>query len=332
MEQNKKLSYILVLGIIVVLAIVFVSYGTQTTKEQIRVGVIAPFSGIMADYGEQLKKGILAVPHDGIEYIFEDDKCDNAPAIGAFKKLTELDGVHFILGPGCGAPQEAIAPLLRGMEVVVLVPSAASVKLHEESGGNLYNIQYALEDEAKFLAEQMYARGHKDVALISYQNAFSKVHHDNFIKNFKGTIVRDIIFLKDDTEVVTEIAKLKGVKFDAIFSTDVTFLFAKGPEKLKQFGFNQPIFSQYAVEIPAVKPMAEGITYSFPSGSEDPNGIVASLSRQSAEFFVPLIKECQGDYSCVKQRMDSSGVFDERGIRSRGMIMKKMINGVPTIL
>lgn len=332
MEQNKKLSYIVALCIIVILVVVFISQKTQTVKGPIKVGVIAPFSGIMADYGEQLKQGILAVPHEGIEYIFEDDKCDNAPAIGAFKKLVELDGVHFILGPGCGAPQEAITPLLVGKEVVVLVPSAASVKLHGESGGNLYNIQYALQDEAKFLAEQIYARGHKEIVLISYQNAFSKIHHDVFIKNFKGNIVKDIIFLKDDTDVATEIAKLKGLKFDAIFSTDVTFLFAKGPEKLKQFGFNQLIFSQYAVEIPAVKPMAERITYSFPSDSEDPSGIVASLSKQSAEFFVPLIKECDGDYSCVKQKIDSSGVFDSRGIKVRGMIMKKIENGVPTVL
>ncbi len=328
----------IVLTVFVILAIIG-AYLWQTNKPEnivvqdrpVKIGIITPLSGFLADYGEETRRGVLAAPHDGIEYVFEDEKCESAPALSAFKKLTEFDQVQFIIGPGCGAPQETIAPQLKGKDILVLVPSAATQELYSRSGGNLYNIQYALEDESAFIAKRMYELGYKRVALIHYANAFSDVHTATFKKHFRGEIVIDSIILKDDTDVSTELLKIRSAKPDAIFSTDVSFFFAQGLSKARNLGIKMPIFSQYAVELPAVRSMVEGVIYSFPKDITDGEGAVYGLAKQSAELLIPLVKSCKGDYRCVKNKIDLSGEFNDLGIKKRDLVLKQIVNGKPSI-
>ena len=332
MKNTNKWIIAVVVLIVIIGGVYFVknkSSNNLTNSETIKIGVIAPLSGIFAKAGEDIKAGLESINHDGVEYVFEDEKCENVPTLSAFKKLTEVDKVNVILGPACGSPQEVITPLLKDKKVITIVPSAASIKLYEESGSNLYNIQYALEDESKYIADEMYKSGYKKVVIFSYRNAFSQTHHDSFIKDFKGAVVDDIIFLKDDIDVATEISKLKGLDFDSIFVTDGAFYFGQGIAKLKRFGITQPVYSMYVTEFPGVRELAEGVIYSFPKHTDNEKGITFELARQMGEFIVPIIKKCSGDYSCIKKSVDNSGEFDNRGIKIRDMIMKKIENGKP---
>src|SRR3989344_8363801 len=146
---------------------------TASVSEPIKIGVIAPLSGPVADYGEEIRQGVLAATGTStVQLLFEDDKCDPKEAASTFQKLTEFNKIKFIIGPACGSPQEAIVPLLKDKNGLTIVPAAASSALYQLSGNNFYNIQYSLEDESKFIAEQMFARGYDKVALVSYGNAF----------------------------------------------------------------------------------------------------------------------------------------------------------------
>ena len=307
----------------------YVIFKKQTPGGPIKIGVIAPLTGIVADYGEEIKRGVEAGKDEGVEIVYEDDKCEPKDAVSAFQKLVEFEKVKFIIGPGCGSPQEAIVPLLKDKDVIVLVPSAASRSLYEQSGGKFYNIQYALEDESKFIAEKMLELGHKKVVLISYQNAFSKTHEDSFKKHYKGEIVKHTSFALDTSDVSTELAKIKGLEYDAVFSTDITFFFANGLEKLRQFGIKVPVFSQYAVELPAVRQLVEGVIYSFPADVTEGEGAIFGLSKASAAFLIPLIKECDGEYACVKDKIERSGEFDETGVKVRSLTLKQIKDGQP---
>ena len=165
---------------------VFFSKPQDVAAEKIRIGVIAPLTGIAADYGAEMKAGIEAAGGTNVEFVFEDDKCDPKEAVTAYKKLVDFDKVSLIIGPACGSPQEAIAPLLKGAEVIAVVPSAASGALYAISGENMYDMQYTLETEAAFLAGQLTELGYKKVALVTYQNAFSKVLADKFKAKYAG--------------------------------------------------------------------------------------------------------------------------------------------------
>ncbi len=320
-----------IVGIVVVILIIL-SLNKKPQQGVVRVGVIAPLTGIVASYGEQVRKGVESIgTSTNVQFVFEDDQCDSKTAISAFNKLASVDRIHYIIGPVCGSPQEAIVSLLKGTSNTVIVPSAASKDLYQLSGNNLYNIQYSLEDEAAFIAEQMYARGYRKVAIISYQNEFSTVEKDSFKANFKGEIVEEINYATNVSDVQAELTKIKNGNYDAIFSTDIAFYFANGLQKMKNLGINVPVFSPYPVELPAVRQLVEGVYYSFPSDINDDQGGVFGLSKQSAELLVRAIDSCGDDSGCVKDFINKDG-FDSYGVKQRTLVLKQIKGGEPIII
>ncbi len=316
----KILIAAILIGTVYILFVRDISPEKQNQK--IKVGVILPLTGIAADYGKDAQAGVQSVASDSIEFIYEDDVCDAKTAVSAFTKLVTYDKVHVIIGPGCGSPQEAIAPLLAENDVLVFAPAAASRDLYSRSSGNFYNIQYSLEDEAKFLANTIFESGAQNVILISYKNAFSETHTRSFKEHFKGNIVEEISFVLGDADVSTELAKLKGKKFDAIVATDISFFFAQGLAELKKFGITVPIYSSYVAELPAVRPFVEGVKYSFPGDIEDDKGATYALSRQAAEIVSEAAAGCGDDIECIKQNIRNSGEFDDYGVFKRVIFLK----------
>jgi ABC-type branched-subunit amino acid transport system substrate-binding protein len=338
-----------VISIVVVILLVIVWFVTHETKKQASttptvIGVIAPLTGPFADYGENMKAGVKAGlvaagvgTSTNISVVYADEQCDPKTAVSAYRKLVSIDGAKFIIGPGCGSPQEAIVPLLSEDGVVVVVPSAASAELSQKSGGNFFNIQYSLEDESKFNAEQIYGMGHKNVAIITYANAFSKTHHDSFVKSFKGTVVSDQVVQDENADILPYLTKIKAAKPDAIYAPDIAFFFANATAKLKQLKMDKiPVFTTYVAELPSVIPVVEGVTYSFPADLDDATstsgvgkGAVYELSKQAAETLVPIMLSCGDEPLCVKGKLSSTGKFDGNGVYKRAITMKQILKGVP---
>ena len=326
--KNKHKGIIIIL-VVLVLAIIF-SWANRATKNvNTRVGVIAPLTGIVAFYGEDIKRGVLAGVEASSTLIFEDDKCEPAAAISAFNKLVDVDRVPLIIGPGCGSPQEAIVPVLKNKDAVVIVPSAASEKLFDQSGGKFFNLQYSLEKEATFLADKMFDRNLRRVVIITYQNAFSKTVADSFKASFQGEVAKEIVFIDGTSDISTELAKLEGLKFDAIISTDITFFFVQGLQKLKQYGISVPVYSEYVAELPAARPMVEGVIYSYPAGLEGEGGAVFELSKQAARISDDATQKCHDDTGCIRKYLTDSGLFDSKGLSKRDIILKQIVGGVP---
>ncbi|MFA6432243.1 MAG: ABC transporter substrate-binding protein [Candidatus Paceibacterota bacterium] len=322
-------------GIILIIIVILLTYATRGGRSSgaIKIGVIAPLSGPFASYGEDVKKGIQAgVSDSAVELIFEDEKCEPKDAITAFHKLIDVDKAHFILGPACGSPQEAIVPLLAAAKTVAMVPSAASRGLFVASGGYFFNIQYSLEDESTYVAKIMYERGLHKVALVTYANAFSKTHADSFRANFKGDIVIDTVLLDNNANLLTELAKIKAAKIDAIYAPDIAFFFAGGTDKLRQLSMTMPVFTTYVAELPSVIPLVEGVYYSFPADITETGGAVYNLSKQAAETLVLYVTACRGDSTCVREKLLASGKFDEAGVYKRGMILKQIVKGEATVV
>lgn len=293
------------------------------TSEPIKIGVIAPLTGVAADYGEEIKKGLSSIENKNITFIYEDDKCDPKEAVSAFKKLTEIDGVKFIIGPGCGSPQEAIVPLAKEKGIVILVPSAASKDLYARSGNNFFNVQYSLEDESKFVAEKMTAAGYKKIALVEYRNAFSDTHAKSFKANFKGEIV-DVVLTDATSDIAPALAKIKAAKVNAIYSPDVSFFFGSGVVKLTQLGVTVPIYGTYVTELPAVRALVPNVLYSFAGDLPGQNGAVYELAKQAGEILISNIETCQGAETCVKDKLAASGQFDNYGVYKRNLLLKQI--------
>lgn len=319
----KKYIFAIVLVVIGV-------WGLQTVisdkhNSEIVIGVIAPLSGPIAPYGEEIRKGVSEVTPPGIKVIYEDEACDPKTAIAAFKKLTELDKATVIIGPACGAPQKAIAPLVKQSRAVVITPSAAPEELFSLSGGYMFDIQYSLEQESTFMAKKMHELGYKNVAVITYKNAFSEVHEKTFRANYAGTILSTVSLDENSTSIDTDLLKLSQKKFDAIFVADISFFFAGGIDKLKKNRIAVPVFSTYVVELPIARSLVNGVIYSFPKDIIGSDGGTYALSKDTAATLFPIVDKCKGNANCVRKELLATGDFNESGVKKREITLKRII-------
>jgi hypothetical protein len=330
----SKFTKIFVAGLIIIVAIVFLVQSRKpASNEKIRIGVVAPLTGVAADYGEEIQRGIQAAASStpGFEFVFEDDKCDAKEAVAAFKKLVDFEKIRVIIGPACGSPQEAIIPLAKTYDALVLVPSAASRDLYAQSGDNFFNVQYSLENESAFIGITLTDKGYKKVALVRYQNAFSETHSKSFKAAYKGELVEHV--LKDETsEVAPEVAKIKTEKVDAIYAPDINFFFGNGLVKLRQYGVTAPVYSTYVTELPAVRTLVSDVIYSFPGDLSGSEGAVFELSREAAQLAADTVLKCGDSTLCMKGKLNESGKFDEYGVYKRPIILKQIKDGKPEMV
>lgn len=336
---NAKNYSCVALGILVLVAIAFwvlkPGQNEVPTKEApaesakpVKVGVLAPLSGMFASVGDEIRQGVSAVNADGIELVFLDTQCENAGALGAFQKGNDADGIRFFIGPACGSPQEVLAPLMAEREVLALIPSAASNKLFEASDKKMYQTQYSLEQDGRFVSQALLEAGHEKVAIITYQNAFSKVLLDSFKDSFAGEIATEVI-IQDGASVLnpTELLRIKDSGAQAIYSTDIAFIFSNGLPKLRGLGIDLPLYSNYVTEFPSIREVAEGAYYSYPAGINTQESATYGLAKDTAGLFLPLVRECEGELGCVRQALHDSGKFDSQGIMKRKIILKQIQEG-----
>lgn len=103
MNTSKKW----LIGLLILLVVIILSFNRPTSTQQITVGVILPLTGQYGSIGEGVKKGmelsLEALPDSDkkkIKLIFEDDKYATKDALSAYQKLTQLDHADIIVSLG----------------------------------------------------------------------------------------------------------------------------------------------------------------------------------------------------------------------------------------
>lgn len=115
---------------ILMLAIVWISMGLDNSSDTIKIGVISPFTGDAAAYGEVVKNAAGLVIDDinqkggidgkKVEAIYEDTKCNGKDALTAVTKLIDLDKVNFIVGGMCSSEVLGALPKTERHKVIFL--------------------------------------------------------------------------------------------------------------------------------------------------------------------------------------------------------------------
>src|SRR3972149_11200504 len=115
-----KLKNIFWIGLIIMLAVVALFYFLQqkNAPEVIKIGVIQPLTGELANFGKTVVNGIqLAVDDykdsvtEKIQLIIEDSKGEPNSSVSAFNKLMSIDKVKFVIGDLTSSSTLAIAPI-----------------------------------------------------------------------------------------------------------------------------------------------------------------------------------------------------------------------------
>lgn len=230
---------------------------TPGNQENIKIGSILILSGEGASWGEAARNGIdLAVKEinekggvDGrmLEVVHEDDGSDPQKALSALNKLVSFDKVQFVIGSSWSNTGIALIEPIKQKGVVAISPSLG-LKDFNESSDFIFNTwphDYLLSQN---LAQYVYDKGHRNVALFGANDVWVKDQTKAFTEKFTS-LGGKITFLSEplvtETDMRTEVAKVKNDKnIDAIVMTidgyGLTDIVAK---RIKEFGIKLPAYS-----------------------------------------------------------------------------------------
>jgi len=302
---------------------------TQEGEDYPRIGVIVTLSGDFSPYGDIVRRGIEeGAAGKPVKLIYEDERCEPAAASRAYNKLANVDKVDFILGPCCGSPQKAVAPLVKRHDKLMMLMSSATDELYELSGGKMFAPQYSIQKEASFVAAQMNEMGFSKAIVLYVDNEFSRAHEEAFIDTFEGKIVEIFRTPMDPSHIVNLTPRIRALDFDSIFIPDAAPFLLGTLTQLRRANVRQQAFSVYSAEMPEVLEIegasAEGLIYSYPD--IDGNAI-SYFPKLGTEIFIDAILHCDAKTECVAERLKTEHSFDDKNVLESEIILKTVRDG-----
>ncbi len=250
------------IGIIAIAVLVVALFGSRqyatnqaSQDQEIHIGSILILSGEGASWGEASKNGIDMAVTDinakggvlGKQLVVthEDNQSSASKSVSAFQKLTG-SGINFIIGPNWSTFGLPLVDLAKQKKAVVISPSLG-LKDFNEANEYLFNTWPHDDALSRKLAEYVYAKGYRNVALFGIQDVWNKTQTQAFSEAFKklgGTIAFTYEPLISTTDVRSEVAKFKQTKADAVVLTNSGFsLLPISARQMKDLGVRLPLFS-----------------------------------------------------------------------------------------
>ncbi|KUF07882.1 branched-chain amino acid ABC transporter substrate-binding protein [Leucobacter sp. G161] len=200
--------------------------GGGSSDGPIKLGMLAPFSGSEAAFGDYMKFGAqLAIDEinaeggvDGrdLELVTEDDGCDATQAVSAANKLVSA-GVHGSVGGYCSGATLPTLPVFEGAGVPMVIPAANSTKLVDQGAFLINGTGTQQAAAAIAYAEKL---GSKNVVLIDDNTDYS-VDLANSFEEQAGSlnIVKRESVNPDEKDFAANINSVLGVSPDFIYWT-----------------------------------------------------------------------------------------------------------------
>ena len=256
------------ISIILVLVMTLSLFGcgsaqTSGTSEEVRVGVVAPFSGQSAIAGEYMKNGISLITDElekngGLEVkgkkipvkiIYEDNEAKPETTANVYRKLIDQDKVVAIVGPDMSKCILAGGPIAQSSKVPAIGTFTTNEKV-TQIGDFLFRACFIDPFQGKVAAKYSREFLKANTAAILYNNAddYSKGLMENFKKVFEELGGK-----------VVEVQAYGGAEVKD-YNAQLTKIKAANPEVL----FMPNLFSE--VPLQSLQARQMGITASFIGG------------------------------------------------------------------
>lgn len=248
--MNKTLKILVFVAILVVIGAIVVLKNngkTQYSGEVVKVGVIAPLTGPLAEYGEAFRNGILLAqeknPNPKIQYVFEDSAYDSKKTISAFNKLKDTDKINILFNWGDPTSQ-ALAPLVKdGSIPFVAFSSVAAVTQTSKYTVRPWDRP---EDFANVIWKYLREKNLKNIGIVKVENTYLNSLYDalNKAKNNDETVTLVDNYLSySDNDFRTSISKIKKLKsIDALGVYLISGQISQFYRQSDQLGLKIPTF------------------------------------------------------------------------------------------
>lgn len=318
---------------IIVLAVLLCPFmRLHAEQPPLKIGVILPMTGAFATYGSQVRNALESSLKDSLnlQLIYEDEGCEPQKAVMAYKKLREISNAEIIIGPWCGSPQMAVAPMIKRDKTIALLGNSSPVAMWDASGGRAFSLQGSIEQEGTFLAEELNKRGIQSIVITFEENSFSRAHEAAVRKSFKGKVLETIATLESTMGTARSTGlRIKSLNPEAIVVPDAFPLMTGLMKELRNLKLTQPVFSVYSAEsvdvLNTVGEEGDGLLYSYPvtDGSE----ALEYFPRKTGELLSSLAKVCKEDTECFLEKLKEDPKFDSSGLLDPGFVLKTLKGG-----
>lgn len=217
---------------LIVIILLFPLRASCSPTETLDIGAFLCLTGNCSDWGTSALRGAQLAVHEinerggvlgrQLKLHVEDTKesISGAQAVTAFKKLTEVEKIRFLIGPSWSPGGLAVAPLASRSQNLLLISPSVSAEEFSRSSPNLFNIRPIERNVTEALARYLYGRGFRRTAVLastqSAESSQGSFFRDAF-KNAGGIIVEQIETSPELADVRTEAVKIVAAKPDVIF-------------------------------------------------------------------------------------------------------------------
>lgn len=288
-------------------------YGQATKPATIKIAVMAPLTGNLANIGEQFKQGVelkarqvnAAGGIDGkkVEIKYFDDKADPKEAANIAQLILGDKDIIAIIGSYTSSVCFAVTPILEKERLSMITPSASNPKLTE---GNkvMFKMWTGFDVYAPMIADLAVTDlGKKRIAVLYVYNDWGIGVKDYFVaraKKLGATMVAEEVLYDGDKDFKTQITRIKSRNPDVLA---ILTYYAEGAiitQQAKALGLNvQLVGSGTFVEdqfLEMAKEYAEGMYVVNEFVADDPRASVQEFVKAfKAEFNGALPGNYQGN-------------------------------------
>ena len=260
---------ILILGAALLLVLGIAGIGTSA-NEPIKIGALFSVTGSNAPLGVPEKntaemlvaemnagKGLLGRK---VEIIIYDDEGNNTTALTMVKKLLLSDKVVGIIGPTLSGTTLACVEAVESAQIP-MVSCAASIKITDPVKKWIFKTAQSDRLVINRLYTALKEKGLTKVAILTVDNPYGasgRSELKTLAPNFGITLVADEVFGQEDTDMTTQLTKIKGTDAKAVICWGTNPGPARVAKGMKQLGMTIPLYQSHGVANPQFIQQAEG--------------------------------------------------------------------------
>jgi branched-chain amino acid transport system substrate-binding protein len=257
-------------------------------EEEIKIGVIQPLTGELANFGRTVVNGIQLAVDDykdslnkEIKLVIEDSKGDPSTSVSAFNKLMNVDKVSIVIGDLTSSATLAIAPLAMKNKVLLISPTASNPAL-SNSGEYFFRVWPSDNYSGYVAANYSYNfLGKRNAAIIYINNDYGIGLKDVFKKTFEdlgGKVSIVDAYNQNQSDFRSVLLKIRNNKADLVYIPGHPYGIANVLKQARELNIKVDFFSDVAAEekefLNLAGETARGlyfVTPSFDINSQDDN-------------------------------------------------------------
>jgi branched-chain amino acid transport system substrate-binding protein len=222
--------------------------------EELRLGFIAPMTGIFAQVGKDMVNGFQMYldEHGGklggmdVKFIVEDDQAKPDLGVTKAKKLVLQDKVHMFIGGVLASTGYALAPVSTELKTIYIASVPAADDLTQRQASNypyFFRTGWSSSQPHQPLGQWACDQGYKKIVTIGADYAFGYESVGGFQKAFEdcgGKVIQKIWPALGTKDFGPYIPTIKA-DADAVFTLMVGPMSLQFPKQLRASGYKKPI-------------------------------------------------------------------------------------------